>query len=148
MFPPPMTTDTCTPRSRTSFIRSAISRTTVGEMLSRPPRSCTASPLSFKTMRLYAGCSVCIRTHNDQQKTSILESIKTRVIRVPETTRDSHKLTDHTMYVCVTFRAFARSLAPLRTTTCAVRAEIPPLSCVVFLPTALGQAITRLHQLQ
>src|SRR5436305_4999892 len=126
MFPPPMTTDTCTPRSRTSFIRSAISRTTVGEMLSRPPRSCTASPLSFRTMRLYAGFSVCMNDFHDQQKISILESTNTRVIRA---TRSTH-------------------FASLRVIRHGVHAEIPPCSCVAFLPVALRQAIARLRQRQ
>src|SRR5215831_3201196 len=58
MLPPPITTATCTPRSRTSLMRSAMSRTTAGEMLSRPPRSWTASPLNLSTMRSYTGASV------------------------------------------------------------------------------------------
>src|SRR5437879_659296 len=49
---------TWTSRSRTSFMRSAISRTTVSEILSRAPRSCMASPLSLSTMRSYTGVSV------------------------------------------------------------------------------------------
>src|SRR5579884_623860 len=66
MFPPPITTATCTPRSRTSLMRSAISRTTAGEILSRPPRSCTASPLSLSTIRLYAGFSMARRRHQTE----------------------------------------------------------------------------------
>src|SRR5438046_5403566 len=128
MFPPPMTTDTCTLRSRTSFIRSAISRTTVGEMLSRPPRSCTASPLSFRTIRLYAGFSVCMS--DLQGSTEDIDLGK-------------HKHTGHPEP-----EKTVSELASLRMTRYGVRAEIPPRSCVAFLPVALRQAIARLRQRQ
>src|SRR5438045_7763773 len=52
MFPPPMTTATCTPRSRTLRISSARYFVYSGEMPnSRSPRS--ASPDSFSTTRPY-----------------------------------------------------------------------------------------------
>ena len=54
MLPPPTTITTCTPRSRTSRICSAMLATACGQMFSPvgPPR---ASPLSFKRIRLYLG---------------------------------------------------------------------------------------------
>src|SRR5580658_7733642 len=52
MFPPPATTTTCTPKSRTSLICRAISWTASGQMPTpwSPPR---ASPLSFSRIRRY-----------------------------------------------------------------------------------------------
>ena len=52
IFPPPITIEIWTPRLCTSLIRSAISRTTEGEMFSREPRSWSASPLNLSTTRL------------------------------------------------------------------------------------------------
>src|ERR1051325_2879968 len=52
MLPPPMTTTTCTPRSRTSWIWQAMSWTESGQIPTPlpPPR---ASPLSLSSMRRY-----------------------------------------------------------------------------------------------
>src|SRR3989338_2263759 len=54
MLPPPTTTVTDTPSALTSLICRARSSNTCGSM-PKPSLPCSASPLSFRTIRLYFG---------------------------------------------------------------------------------------------
>src|SRR6188768_2067836 len=55
IFPPPITTATCTPMSWISLICRHTSLTISGEILSELPFAFSASPLSLRMMRLYLG---------------------------------------------------------------------------------------------
>src|SRR3954471_2502473 len=56
MFPPPMTTAICTPRSETSFT-SRTMRSTVSRLMPKESSPINASPDIFRRMRWYAGAA-------------------------------------------------------------------------------------------